>query len=88
MNAIWKFPLPVLHDFSLLMPRDARLLTVQAQADRPCLWALVDPAAPVEPRQFRMWGTGHERAEEPGAYLGTFQLDGGALVFHVFEVTG
>lgn len=88
MSAIWKFPLPVLDDFSLLLPRGARVLTVQAQADRPCLWALVDPAAEPTPRQFRMWGTGHEHAEEPGTYLGTFQLGGGALVFHVFEVTG
>jgi hypothetical protein len=33
-----------------------------------------------------MYGTGHDMPDDPGQYVGTFQMHGGALVFHLFEV--
>ena len=85
MPTIWKFPLVVSDVTGAPMPRGAKVLCVQAQHDVPCIWALVDPDAPVEPREFRIIGTGHPITDELGPYVGTFQLMGGGLVFHVFE---
>lgn len=70
------------------MPANADILTVQVQRDNPVLYAMVDPSALTEPRRFVILGTGHvHKADEVGklAYISTFQLFGGDLVFHVFE---
>lgn len=59
------------------------------QYGKPQIWALVDPQSPVVMRAFRLAGTGHPIEERPGEkmqYINSFQIDGGALVFHLFEV--
>jgi hypothetical protein len=68
------------------MPKGAQVLTVQTQDNRPHIWALIDvDESRVEMRKFVPYGTGHLMPDEPGQYIGTFQLNGGALVFHLFE---
>ena len=87
MKAIWKFVLPLTGKLEKIpMPAGAEILTLQIQGDCICMWAIVDTLRHPEPRYFRIYGTGHEI--EPGAikYVGTFQLRGGLVVFHVFEV--
>lgn len=84
MIVIWKYPLDEAGRQTLLMPRGARVLCVQVQADEMQLWALVDDRAPNEPRNFAVYGTGHDLPGKPGEYLGTVQL--GAFVWHVFEI--
>jgi hypothetical protein len=81
---IWKFPLPIGDVVDVPMPEGARVLTVAAISDAPFLWAIVDPYAPVVDREFVIRGTGHPLGDV-GAYLGTFIVLGGTLVFHVFE---
>lgn len=50
------------------------------------MWALVDPEAPKAKRGFVTLGTGHKFPEaERFHFIGTFQLDEGALIFHLFE---
>jgi len=85
-KTVYKYPIPVEGEFELGLPQGARVLSVQVQAGMVCLWALVDPKAPLAPRRFRLAGTGHpiENAESL-SFVDTFQLHGGALVFHVFE---
>lgn len=95
-QVVWKYELKPNEGDSLLvtllMPKGAQVLTVQMQGATPQIWALVDPNAPKEVREFQVVGTGH--TFEPRAclkYLGTFQLENGAFmsptfVFHVFEV--
>lgn len=84
---IWKWDLAVADLQSLSLPKGAKLLTVQAQYGRPVLWALVDVMAPAECRVFAAYGTGNPMPDgDPGAYVGTYQLRDGAMVFHVFEV--
>jgi hypothetical protein len=84
MNTIWKWPLyPGRTELS--MPIDAQLLTVQMQGDTPCLWALVDDHLPKVSRAFEIYGTGQRVPENHGQYVATFQMNDGALVFHVFE---
>jgi hypothetical protein len=85
MRAVWKITLQIDGMIEIGMPRGAQALAVQTQHGQPQLWALVDTEAPYETRQFRIAGTGHPIDESVGAYVGTFQLHGGALVFHVFE---
>ena len=87
---IWKYTLEVTYLQQLKMPRNAKILSVQTQGGAPQLWALVDESAEKEPRHFATYGTGNslpERADGFGEFVGTYQLQGGALVFHVFEVT-
>jgi hypothetical protein len=84
MKTIWKYPLGDTFPKSIMMPCGAKVLTVQMQGRQLQLWALVDPNQPYEPRRFSVFGTGWE-SEISGTYIGTFQLDGGSLVFHVFE---
>jgi hypothetical protein len=84
---IWKLPLEVTDEQEVSMPRDAQLLCVQTQRGMPCLWALVDAGKPAVKRSLLTVGTGHSAPSDIGAYVGTYQLElqGGMLVFHVFE---
>jgi hypothetical protein len=85
MKTIWKFALND-PEAKVEMPKGAEILAVQTQWNTPCVWALVDPVQPKETRQFRTYGTGHVLPENPGKYLGTFQVRSGIFIFHVFEV--
>jgi len=84
-KAVWKFEFAVQDEIAIDMPAGAIALTVALQFGSPCLWALVDPAAPLVRRRFRLAGTGHPPGPEVGNYVGSFQLSGGHLVFHLFE---
>ncbi len=72
--------------FKHLMTARADMLDVQVQRDDPQLWALVDLSAPEQWRHFVTVGTGHDVPERVVSHVGSFQLEDGALVFHVFEV--
>lgn len=89
MNTIWKFPFSVEDRLEISMPRGAEILDIQVQHGRPCMWALVNPEMAIQVRRFHIFGTGHHIPDElrnKMTYVGTFQIEGGALVFHVFEV--
>jgi len=82
MQTIWKYPLAITERASILVPKGATFLDVQVQRGIPCLWALVDSAAPEEDRTIVIHGTGH-LVGEGLSYIGTVQA--GSLVWHVFE---
>jgi hypothetical protein len=90
-DRIFKYEFAIEDLVDIPMPRGAVVLTVQLQRGVPCLWARVDPANPRERRRFRIFGTGHELPNEPGGgrwhgrYVGTFQMAGGDLVWHLYE---
>ena len=85
MKTIHKYVIPF--DGDLELPEGADILTVQTQHGVPQLWALIDDIVPFTTRRFKVLGTGHSAEEVDGIdYLGTFQLSGGSLIFHVFEV--
>jgi hypothetical protein len=67
------------------MPQGSKILTVQMQHGRPRIWALVCEANPIVTRVIKIFGTGHEFVGDPDSYIGTFQEDDGALVWHVFD---
>jgi hypothetical protein len=88
---IWKWSLEVTDLQMVMIPAGAKLLDVQVQAGPmqsrfAQLWALCDENAPKEPRYIAIYGTGNPMPGEPGDYIATFQMRGGALVFHAFEV--
>jgi hypothetical protein len=88
VKAIWKFPLQKADLQRVEMPESAEVLTVQVQGDQICLWAYVDPTDRKRARFFDVVPTGSELPDDflySHRYVGTFQLQGGALVFHVFE---
>lgn len=83
---IWKFVLNR-YEETVSIPQGAQLLSVQAQHGNVCLWALCDETAPPVQRRIVFVGTGHNaNAAEGGTYVGTFQLNNGNLVFHVFAL--
>ena len=83
---VYKYPLGPLGDWiTVQMPDKAEVLCVQVQNGVTCLWARVTVGGPPVIRHFRVAGTGHGLGEELGRYVGTIQLHGGSLVFHVFE---
>ena len=84
---IYKYPVPVADEFSIQVPEAARLLDVQVQRGSVQLWAMVAPDARMVTRKFALRGTGHDASGLGfAAHVGTFQLDGGALVFHLFDL--
>ena len=85
MKTVYKYPLQVVDRLVVTLPAGSRILTIQAQDDVPCIWAVVNQDTDkLELRDFRIIGTGHPFPDEWPIYVGTFQLMGGRLVFHVF----
>lgn len=90
MLTIYKYPLQIADVQTVMVPEDAEPLSVQLQGDVLCLWMLVDPEAAALPRTIHIRGTGHpiEGVGEHGLigdYVGTVQMAGGLLVWHVFD---
>jgi hypothetical protein len=82
---IWKYELKKYCEIE--MPINAQILAVQNQREVPCIWALVNPDDERELRRFEIVGTGHKfNYSVEHKYRGTFQLNGGLFVFHVFEI--
>ena len=50
-----------------------------------CIWAECDSEKEVVDRSFVVVGTGREVPEDAKTYLGTFQIDSGRFIFHVYE---
>ena len=87
---IFKYELTpsIFFDPVLAVPKDGIIRHVAVQfADKLCLWIEVDPDAKLETRRFAVFGTGHEIDYTDGQldYIGTVQMEGGALILHVYE---
>ena len=75
--------------WSLDMPQDSKILSVQSQFGQPVLWALVDTENNEITRSFRIFSTGEEITEMSGAYwehVGSLQIEGGRWTWHVMEL--
>lgn len=90
MNKIFKYPVRIQDEFSIEMPCGSSILSVQIQNGAPQLWALVEVGAPLVRRKLAIRGTGHDatfRDEQRTArYVDTFQMQGGSLVWHLFDL--
>ena len=84
MMKIWKYSI-IAPTCDFEMPINAQILCVQVQRDIPQIWALVNSDNPKTIRKIRVYGTGHDIPDNPGIYIGTFQVNGGTYIYHVFE---
>ena len=84
-TTIFKYPFVISDKVLILMPKNAEVLDVQMQNGTPCIWAMVDPDEPLKERYFIIVGTGHPLPDKRGAYIGTFQMHGGELVWHLYH---
>ncbi len=87
MKAVWKYEFKTMDYFTFMMPEDTSILTVQVQHGKPCMWVLVDTDKinTEQQRHFLVRGTGHPIIPEMIAYIGSYQVFEGTLVFHLFE---
>lgn len=89
MRQIYKYELSPNSPQSIELPEGAEILTAQGQHGRSvCLWALVDTERPTEKRYLEVFATGEPVHVDMGVerrYIGTAQLEGGSLIFHIFE---
>lgn len=83
MRTVYKYPVQP-GKFTLHLPRTHEVLSVQVQHGDPFVWVLVDTDAPHVPCSFLVVPTGGDMGSTYWDYVGTFQLEGGALVFHLF----
>jgi DNA-directed RNA polymerase subunit RPC12/RpoP len=82
---IFKYLLLIDDEIKISMPEGSEILTAQTQRGIPYIWAIVDTGAPLTTRRLCLRGTGHTFKGNEGKYIGTFQIDNGTLIFHVFE---
>lgn len=89
-KTIYKYELKITDRQNITMPVGSEMLSIQAQDDIPCIWALVDPSETgTTEKIIETFGTGHPIHYDIGVdrnFMGTYQTKG--LVFHVFEYTG
>lgn len=88
-KAIWKFQYKGAFDCKIEMPKGAEILSAQLQNDIICIWALVDPSAEKETRNFSLVGTGHHIKTDDGKFIATFVFpkifNFFNQVYHLFE---
>lgn len=84
---IFRYPLIVADEQAVSLPAGAKVLSARWWKDSFCLWAMVDPKAPMEKRRIRIAGTGHELGDVTNLrFVDTILLEDKGLVFHVHEV--
>lgn len=83
---IWKYELEICDQQTINMPVGAKLLCIQMQHGKPCIWAICDPMAQPKPRHIAIYGTGQPMPDDLGIYIGTFQIANGSLIFHAFDL--
>lgn len=86
MKTIWKFELKVDGRQEIDLPEGAQIMSVQEQHGSLCLWAMCEHGAIPKRRTIRIYGTGHAVSDADRlTFIGTVQMRGGVLVWHVFE---
>lgn len=86
MKEVWKYNIPINDMFSLVMPKDARILYFNTQYGNPRIWVLVKPDNERKTRYFRLVGTGHLINSPIKNYIGTIKLMDDGLIYHLFEL--
>lgn len=84
-KTVWKYVIPEESRFTLDMPQGAVPLCVHVQWDTPHLWACVETTNAPTPHRFLTLGTGHAMPAGRFDYVGTFMVEGGEFIFHVFH---
>ena len=84
---IWKYELSrASMSTTISTPTNSKILTVQVQKGVPVVWVLCSEELSEEDHEIVIYKTGHSVPDEPGRYIGTFQMCDGLVIFHAFEV--
>jgi hypothetical protein len=86
-STVWKAVLKPADVQEIEVPKGAELLCAREQFEQICVWFRCNPLQRTEKRTLAIVGTGNPAPAADGRYLGTASLQGGALMFHVFERT-
>jgi hypothetical protein len=82
---IYKYELEITDAQRVRLPKGSTILSVQDQGGTLCLWALCDITQEDSTRYVYIVGTGNSAGvSEHSTYVGTVQMMGGRLVWHVF----
>ena len=86
MKTIWKFTLEITDKQVIMLPEQSKIICVQVQQGKPCIWAEVDLSKTDTADQYDIYtyGTGHEVENIEGQYIGTYQLHDGYQICHVY----
>lgn len=84
-RTIWKELLFPVECQDIWVPCGAEILCAREQFGKVCVWFRCDPTQPKEQRSIAIVGTGYPAPADEGRYIDTVSLDGGSLIFHVFE---
>lgn len=82
---VFKYDVQPVDEFTVSIPVGATVLSVQAQGHEVKMWAEVDDANEEMNVKFYVVGTGHAIPDEARTFIGTFQMYGGGLVFHLYR---
>lgn len=82
---IWKFPISLAAK-EIQVPEGSQFLSVQVQNNQIVAWFAVHETWPKTAYAINVVATGQqEDTFHRSQFLGTVQLDNGALVFHIFH---
>ena len=84
---IYKYPLKITDIQTVRMPKGAKILSVQEQHGKVCVWALVDPDERIVDKTILIIGTGNPIDDidlDDYYFLNTVQSGGEPLIWHVF----
>lgn len=91
MHTIYKYPLTPKLEQVIQIHSDHDILTLQTQSDPvtetdvPTIWAEVETDSPLIDVTIHIVGTGWAIPSDATRYIGTFQQQGGALIWHVYK---
>jgi hypothetical protein len=86
---IWKYKIMYeVNEFIAFLPVGAKILHVDVQQNKPYFWALVDENQDLLERTFCVYDTGQhiDLPVEKLTYIGTFTLNDGDYVGHLFWI--
>lgn len=85
MSTIYKYTITIADKFTLKLPRDAIVLSLQLRYDSPVMWCKINKGSRLVDTNFRWYSTGESIEENLYlSYKGTLQLSSGH-VYHLFQ---
>ena len=88
-HSVYKYPLEMVHEQTISMPKGSKILSVQRQNKIPCIWALVNPNEEEnEEKKILLIETGNifNSPTDKLNFIGTLQFIDGSYILHVFEI--
>ena len=83
MTTIYKYPLNMLDEQTIIIPENHKILCVHMQGQTPCMWAMVDPNKTNISLKILVYGTGTPIVDpEMLSYISSIQI--GFFVWHIF----